>query len=361
MTGRRESGTRDEREKGKHLNVRQYRQREVGSGTGKIGTREKRKRLNDRQLRHGGTHVPVLLAEAVEGLALRPDATVIDATLGAGGHFLAIADRLDETGTLLGIDVDPAAIAAMRERVQGHAEGPHLFFEEGNFRRIKDLAKAHAIMHADAILADLGWRMEQFAGSPAGGGKGFSFSADEPLLMTFGDPADYPFTAADIVNSWKEDDIANVLKGYGQERYAKRIANAIIAARGKQAIRTSAELAEIISRCVPPAYRHGRIHPATKTFQALRIAVNDELDALAECIEGALEVLAPKGRLAVITFHSLEDRIVKNLLRSAERRGANGETFRRITKKPITPSTAEIRRNPRARSAKLRIIERTNE
>lgn len=302
-------------------------------------------------------HVPVLLRKAVDGLALRPDSIVIDATLGSGGHFATVLQELGPKGTLLGIDVDPIAVARAGERFEEKksSKSPILFFATGNFRDIVALATAQGITKADAIFADLGWRMEQFSGDAAkGGGKGLSFSADEPLTMTFGNPATYPFTAADIVNSWREEDIANVLKGYGEERYAKRIARAIVQKRESDEIKTSAELAVIIAEAVPRKYRHSRIHPATKTFQALRIAVNDELDALTEFIKGACELLTSSGRLAIISFHSSEDRIVKHTFRVLEQDGR----FKRIIKKPIMPTDEEMQHNLRARSAKLRIIEK---
>jgi 16S rRNA (cytosine1402-N4)-methyltransferase len=306
------------------------------------------------------THIPVLLREAIDALALRPDATVIDATLGSSGHFSAILEKFGANATLLGIDADKKAVEAARRKLQMQSPQkeahPHILLAVGNFRNIEKVAKENGIEHADAIVADLGWRIEQFSSDASvGGGKGFSFASDEPLYMTFGNPADYPFIAATIVNEWKEEDIANVLKAYGEERYARRIARAVALGRREKTIETSAELAQIIADAVPAAYRHGRIHPATKTFQALRIAVNDELDALQEFIESAAKLLSPKGRLAIISFHSIEDRVVKQTMRRLEEEG----TARRIVKKPITPTDEEIRENPRARSAKLRIIEKT--
>lgn len=301
------------------------------------------------------SHIPVLLRETVEGLAIAPDATVIDATLGSGGHFSAMLEKLGPKGTLLGIDVDPKAVAQIRERIETTSLYPRTLFATGNFRDITKIAKAQGIEQADAIVADLGWRMEQFGDdSEKGGGKGFSFAADEPLRMTFGDPETYSFTAADIVNSWREEDIVTILRGYGEERYAQKIARAIAEHRQMKQIETSVELAGIIESVIPAKYRHGRIHPATKTFQALRIAVNDELDSLKEFIENATTLLSPKGRLAIISFHSIEDRIVKHAMRAPEAEGR----VRRVTKRPLTPTDEEIRNNPRARSAKLRIIER---
>jgi 16S rRNA (cytosine1402-N4)-methyltransferase len=294
-------------------------------------------------------HIPVLKDEVIEGLALLQDAVVIDCTLGGGGYARDIIARLRANGTYVGIDADRSAIADAA--ALGRDAVPRVILKHGNFRRLTEIAAEEGIAKADAIVADLGWRTDQFTG----GGKGFSFTADEPLLMTYGDPERYTFTAADIVNEWEESSIADVIYGYGEERYARRIARAIIAAREIKPIRTGRELADIVTRAVPKG-RFGRIHPATKTFQALRIAVNDELEALRTLIAASLSLLRPHGRLAIVSFHSLEDRIVKQQFKDAEVQGF----ARRITKRPITATHDELLRNPRARSAKLRIIERTN-
>jgi 16S rRNA (cytosine1402-N4)-methyltransferase len=287
-------------------------------------------------------HVTVLLREAVAALALTPQSVVIDATFGAGGHSQAIASRLGKGGTLLCIDTDPTAFAVGLPKSLAT-----VYHAVGNFRQITDLATQHGLPPVHAILADLGWRSEQFAA----GGKGFSFQVDEPLAMTFGEPDTYLFTAADIVNTWSEDSLADVIFGYGEERAARRIAAAIVAARAQAPIVTSGQLAQIVVTAVPPR-RGARIHPATKTFQALRIAVNDELGALQDFLDGAWSLLAPQGRLSVITFHSLEDRIVKRQFRSWHTTG-HGEL---LMKKPVVPVDEEIASNPRARSAKLRTI-----
>jgi 16S rRNA (cytosine1402-N4)-methyltransferase len=209
----------------------------------------------------------------------------------------------------------------------------------------------------NAILLDLGISSDELENS----GRGFTFQKDEPLLMTMGDPAKYPFTAATIVNSWKEEDIANVIFGYGEERYARRIARAIVTYREKKIIETSGELAEIVKSAVPRFGRsfNGRpakIHPATKTFQALRIAVNDELGALKEGLTKGYERLAPGGKMVVISFHSLEDRIVKNFFKAL----ADDSNAKIITKRPIIASPQEIAENPRSRSAKLRILQKND-
>lgn len=300
-------------------------------------------------------HTTVLLEEAVASLALTADAAVIDATLGAGGHSALILETLGEKGRLLAIDADPAAVAAFAASSTVASARGQVDVRVGNFRHVRDLAQASGIAQADGILADLGWRIQQFAGSEEeGGGKGFSFARAEPLAMTYGDPSTYPFTAIDIVNEWRVEDLQNVLKGYGEERYAPAIARAIVAARENARIETSTQLADIVAAAVPGRYRNGRINPATKTFQALRITVNDELDALREFIAESFALLRPGGRLSIITFHSIEDRIAKQEMRALEDQGL----ARRITKKPVIPTDAETTTNPRARSAKLRTLEK---
>ena len=218
---------------------------------------------------------------------------------------------------------------------------------QGNFRNLKQVAHEAGIESAEGIVFDLGWHAEQLAS-----GRGLSFNADEPLLMTLSLPAG--ITAKDIIANWEEDDIATLLSEYGEERFAGRIARVIVEARRRHSIETSKQLADIVSSAVPAFYRRGRLHPATRTFQALRIAVNDELNALKDGIKDALSLLSSGGRVAVISFHSLEDRIVKQAFRKAEddKRGL------RITKKPIVPNAEERTKNPRARSAKLRIFQK---
>ena len=242
------------------------------------------------------THITVFENEAVDALRIRPDSTIVDATVGSGGHTQHIVSKLGKRGHFVGIDADKDAINNL---TLGHTEAKTQY-TIGNFRNIRVHLENLGVSQVDGILADLGWRMEQFSGN----GKGFSFQVDEPLIMTYGDPESYPFIARDIVNDWKEEDIANVLFAYGEERYSRRIARAIVEVREKNPIETSGTLTSIIEKAVPAGYRKGRIHPATKTFQALRIAVNDELDALREFIQNALSILSPGGRLAIITFHS---------------------------------------------------------
>lgn len=283
----------------------------------------------------------------MEALNIKPDSIVVDATLGAHGHADLIIEKLGKKGTFIGIDADPLAVENATCELKGTAIK---ILHVGNFREINSILKINSINRADAILADLGWRMEQFSGN----GKGFSFQIDEPLLMTYGNEEEYPFTARDIVNDWDEESIDNILEGYGEERFHGRIARNIVEARENASIETTHDLVEIVKRAVPTFYRNGKINPATRTFQALRIAVNDELRALEDFLRKSIESLEEDGRLAVITFHSLEDRIVKHTFRSFAHDGRGIV----ITKKPIVPTREEIRDNPRSRSAKLRIFEK---
>ncbi|MBU6426994.1 16S rRNA (cytosine(1402)-N(4))-methyltransferase RsmH [Patescibacteria group bacterium] len=298
-------------------------------------------------------HKPVLLHEVVDYLFLRGGKggkvprVYLDGTIGGCGHALALAEALGGKLTIIGLDRDRQAIESAREKLAGKAE--RLILEHKNFRNLDEVLSKHGIDGVDIVLFDLGMSSDQLENS----GRGFSFQRDEPLLMTMGDPAEYPFTAKDLVNSWKEEDIANVIFGYGGERFATKIARAIVRYREMRTIDTSSELAEIVKGAVPAFYRRGRLHPATKTFQAVRIAVNDELNALKEGLRKGWAVLAKGGRMAIISFHSHEDRVVKEFFREHGR--IDGLI---ITKKPIRPGAGEIEDNSRARSAKLRISEK---
>ena len=275
-------------------------------------------------------HRPVLLNETIEGLGLSEDSVVLDCTFGGGGHSKEILRRYPGT-KIIAIDEDEEVTAE---------KGISLHHE--NFR---NLDKVLGDRKVDAILFDLGFSSDQLESS----GRGFSFLKDEPLLMTMNEKAD--LTAEVIVNNWSEESLADIIYGYGEERYARRIARAITEQRAKQPIKTTGELVEVIQDAVP---RKGKIHPATRTFQALRIAVNDELGALKEGLQKGFEALKPEGRMAVISFHSLEDRIVKNFNKEKAKKGR--ATL--INKKPITASDEEIKNNIRSRSAKLRMIEK---
>ncbi|MCB9816122.1 16S rRNA (cytosine(1402)-N(4))-methyltransferase RsmH [Candidatus Nomurabacteria bacterium] len=290
------------------------------------------------------THKTVLLHEAVEALALTPQSIVVDATFGGGGHAREIAQKLEEQGCYIGIDADKTAFD--RSKLDGTAPQVHLVHD--NFGNITNILRSLHIERVDGILADLGWRMEQFAD----GNKGFSFLHDGPLHMTFGDPDQYAFTAEDIVNDWEEHVIADILYGYSQERFARRIAKAIVEQRHYSRITSTKQLVEIVEGALPKAARRGKIHPATRTFQALRIAVNEELTVLEQFIKDGFTALKPGGKMAIITFHSIEDRVVKHSFRELKDSGLAVLT----PKKPIVPSEEELKENPRARSAKLRVI-----
>jgi 16S rRNA (cytosine1402-N4)-methyltransferase len=295
----------------------------------------------------GGTHVPVLLKEAIDFLAVRRGGTYIDATVGLGGHSLEIAKRLGAPGHLIGLDKDPAALGIARKRLTSvgvspaNRDWPEITLLHESFAEI---GRRFPSAVADGILADLGVSSLQF-NDPA---RGFSFQAEGPLDMRMDPQAE--LTAEQVVNHLDERELADVIYEFGEERRSRRIARAIVRSRP---IRTTAQLAEIVSAAARPM-KHGRIHPATRTFQALRIFVNRELDGLRKLLEAVPQLLKPGGRLVIISFHSLEDRIVKDAMREGAKQGQ----YRLLTKKPVTPSEEEIDLNPRARSAKLRAAER---
>jgi 16S rRNA (cytosine1402-N4)-methyltransferase len=292
-------------------------------------------------------HQTVLLHEVTSWLAIESSHTVVDATLGSAGHAQAILEKLDHSGTFVGIDADSEAIE-QAEKALSNVSAKVILVHE-NFRKIRNILNKHKIASVNAILFDLGWRIEQLSG-----GRGLSFAKDEPLIMTYdAHPESGVLTAHEIVNTWDEKHIADILYGWGEEHFSRRIAQAIVEVRADTPIESTIQLAEIVARSTPLWYRKRRIHPATKTFQALRIAVNDEMRALEEGLEGARNSLAEHGRIAVITFHSIEDRLVKRVFKQWQSNG-DGHT---LTKKPIVPAKDEVAQNPRARSAKLRVIE----
>lgn len=294
-------------------------------------------------------HESVLLQEAIDGLDLKEGDVYLDATLGSGGHMEEVWQRTKGKVLLAGIDADSMSVEITKERLDLLGAKPKLLVL--NFRNIDKAPELLGTPEPSKILFDLGWSSDQFET----GGRGFSFQKDEPLVMTFGqDPRANDFNAYDMVNRWQEENLADVIYGYGEERYARRIAKAIVDERQKNEIKTSKQLAEIVKEAVPFFYRFGRLHPATRTFQALRIAVNDEPRALEEGLNKAFGILKTNGRIAVISFHSLEDRIVKNFFKSKAMQG-EAEI---MNKKPIVPTEAEISRNPRSRSAKLRIVQK---
>ena len=273
---------------------------------------------------------------------------VVDGTLGGAGHFRLFLDALDASGTLIGIDADEEAIERARAAAAEATHGPKVVLANDNFRNLASVLAREGVGEIDKALFDLGWSGFQLAR-----GRGFSFRADEPLLMTYGDP-EHATTARDLVNHLSEASLADMIYGLGEERFSRGIARAIVARREESPIETTFELAAAIEEGVPSWYKHRRLHPATKTFQALRIAVNDELGALREGLAAALMSLSPRGRVAVITFHSIEDRIVKAMFRDAAHEGLGLVA----TRKPVAPDAEECAENPRARSAKLRVFER---
>jgi 16S rRNA (cytosine1402-N4)-methyltransferase len=286
-------------------------------------------------------HVPVLLKEAIDFLAVRRGGTYLDATVGLGGHSYEIAKRLGAPGHLIGLDKDPAALGIAREKLHEAADWPEIELIHGSFAEIANRQRAATI---DGILADLGVSSLQF-GNPA---RGFSFQAEGALDMRMNPQAE--LTAEQVVNHSDERELADVIYEFGEERRSRRIARAIVRSRP---IRTTVQLADVVSAAARPM-KHERIHPATRTFQALRIFVNRELDELRGLLEAAPQMLKPGGRVVIISFHSLEDRIVKDAFRDGVKQGH----YKILTKKPVTPGDDEIDGNPRSRSAKLRAAER---
>ena len=297
-------------------------------------------------------HDSVLMREVIDTLDVRRGDTVVDATLGGAGHFSALVERMGEGGTIVGIDADPEAVERARAAYAAdrRPDRPVAHLVNGNFRNLTRILERLGVGKVDKILFDLGWSGYQIA-SP----RGFSFQGDEPLLMTYGEGglSDRGETAADIVNGASEAELADIIHGYGEERFARSIARSIVKMRANGRILTTRSLVKAVEAGVPRWYRERKAHFATKTFQALRIATNDEIGALREGLAAALKALAPRGRLAVITFHSIEDRVVKNALRAASDAGQGALS----PKKPIVPARAEVLSNRRARSAKLRVFE----
>lgn len=297
-------------------------------------------------------HIPVLLKETIDNLSFVPGDLYLDATVGNGGHMEEVFRRMGNKVSLFGIDADTMSINITEERMGLLGAKPKLSVL--NFRNIDKVLDIFEIKAPTKILFDLGWNSLQFDQSGFVG-RGFSFQKDEPLVMTFNsNPGDEDTTAYDVVNHWSEESLATIIYGYGEERYSRRIAKAIVDHRKQKPINTSFELAEIIRKAVPIFYRFGRIHPATRTFQAIRIAVNDELRSLEEGLKKAFFILENQGIIAVISFHSLEDRIVKNFFLEKSK----NDEAEILNKKPITPSEDEMKKNPRSRSAKLRVIKK---
>ena len=287
------------------------------------------------------THTPVLLEETMEALAVQPGGRYIDCTLGAGGHALAILERSSPGGQLLGIDADPEAIAAARVRLTAYKSSA--LFINDNFVNLKDVCIKYSFFPVHGILFDLGLSSLQLEG----GGRGFSFQRDEPLDMRLSPTQET--SAADIINTTAEAELAQLIRTLGEEHHSRRIAHWIVQERP---LKTTLQLVGVIERAV--GGRRGRIHPATRTFQALRIAVNEELEHLSSALEQATGLLGLGGRLVVISYHSLDDRIVKRFTHEEARKAC----LKLVYKKVVTPSRAEVHFNPRSRSAKLRAAER---
>lgn len=301
-------------------------------------------------------HLPVLLQEVVAVLAPRPDGCYIDGTVGGGGHALALLEASSPSGRLLGIDADPAALVATRLRfVTAGLDSQRFTLHHAAFRDLGQIARRYGLVAVDGILLDLGVSSHQFDTAS----RGFSFAHDGPLDMRL-DPT-VGTTAADLVNELDERELADLIYQYGEERASRRIAHQIVIRRKQEPFTRTADLAALVARTIGRPGRE-RIHPATRTFQALRIAVNAELEQLEEVLPQAVELLREGGRLAVISFHSLEDRIVKNFFRDESGYGGSANPrpprLRILTKKPLEATPEELARNPRARSAKLRVAER---
>lgn len=304
-------------------------------------------------------HVPVLFDEVLDGLRLFAGAVIIDATLGGGGHTSAILERIGPKGRLLAIDADPAAIRRVSKRLASHIQAGQLLLHQESFENLAAAAAATGFNHVDGILFDFGLSSFQLETAE----RGFSFRQSGPLDMRF--DLNQSLDAHEIVNSWPEHEIADILYIYGEERRSRHIAHRIV---NNRPIQTTDELASLVEKAVG-GRRKAKIHPATRTFQALRIAVNRELTQIEAVLPQCLTLLKPEGRLAVISFHSLEDRIVKQWMRAEALTYVQDPTtilggyerqasIKLITRKPIAPSASETARNPRSRSAKLRIAEK---
>jgi 16S rRNA (cytosine1402-N4)-methyltransferase len=310
-------------------------------------------------------HIPVLLEQVLDGLQVRPGGQYLDGTVGAGGHSYAIMERA-EGGRLLGLDTDPTALELAAERLRPYIERGQVRLVRSNFERLDEVARQEGFEHFDGVLLDLGVSSMQLD-TPE---RGFSFRAEGPLDMRLNPEGDV--TASDLVNGLPESELADLIYKYGEEPASRRIARRIVEERQRSPITTTGQLASIVSRAMGgrvAGRTRSPIHPATRTFQALRIAVNRELDVLERGLEAAVTVLRPGGRLAVISFHSLEDRTVKQYIRQAQKGCicppelpacvcGRKPTLNAINRKPIEATDDEARANPRSRSARLRVAER---
>lgn len=305
-------------------------------------------------------HYSVLLNECIEALNIRPDGVYVDGTLGMGGHSEQIAKRLTD-GRLIAIDRDERAISRAGERLAPYAD--RITYVHGNFSQLAEILDRQGIDRVDGMLFDLGVSSPQLDETE----RGFSYMADAPLDMRMDESES--LTAWFIVNKWPEEKLRRILYDFGEERYSPRIASAIVERRKNASIDTTLQLVEVIKSAMPAAALREKQHPAKRSFQAIRIAVNNELESISELMSVAADHLAPGGRLAVISFHSLEDRIIKNAIASRERGCTCPRDFpvctcgfvqslKSVSRKPILPSESELEENPRSRSAKLRVAER---
>lgn len=291
-------------------------------------------------------HIPVMLEETIEHLNLAPGKIVVDATIGTGGHSRAILEKIMPSGKLIAIDRDRDSLEIAKSRLRDF--GSMCEFVHGNFRDIDSILENLAVKSVDAFLFDLGISSYQLEDAS----RGFSFQSEGPLDMRM--DRDSYISAYDLVNNLDEEELSGLLWQFGQERWHNRIARFLVQERQKHPITTTSQLSEIVARAVPYKYRHYRIHPATRTFQAVRIAVNMELESIQIALEKAVRLLKPSGRICAISFHSLEDRIIKHGLRRAKQEGLVDI----ITSKPLVPVYSEVRDNPKSRSAKLRVAEK---
>lgn len=289
-------------------------------------------------------HIPVLLQEIMDIFKPVPGQCFVDGTANGGGHTFALWEKVKPNGTILAIDKDHDLVQRLAKKAQ--EQKANIVCAEGSYADAAAIIAEHDIQHVSGVLLDLGYSSYHIEGS----GRGFSFQKDEPLIMRYELNAETGVTARDVVNSFSERDIADIVYKYGEERFSRRIARVICEARKRAPIETTLQLADIVSSGKPRRF-WGKIHPATKTFQALRIYVNEELADLERALPVLITALDPEGKIAIITFHSLEDRIVKHYFKQQEKEGK----VRIITKKPIVPTDAEMKDNPRARSAKLRV------
>ncbi|KAB3538597.1 16S rRNA (cytosine(1402)-N(4))-methyltransferase RsmH [Alkaliphilus pronyensis] len=303
-------------------------------------------------------HLSVLLNESIENLSIKPDGIYVDGTMGGAGHSIEIVKKLNEEGLFIGIDQDENAHIAARERLTAYKDRVRLVRD--NFSNIKEILRDLGIAKINGILLDLGVSSHQLDEVD----RGFSYMKDAPLDMRMDNRN--PLNAEIIVNTYKEEDLERIIKDYGEEKWAKRIASFIVKHREERDITTTGELVEIIKMAIPAGARREGPHPAKRTFQAIRIEVNRELEIIEETIRGAAELLEVGGRICVITFHSLEDRIVKNTFKELNQscvcppqfpicRCSKVKVLNIVTRKPILPTDEEIEINPRARSAKLRV------